>query len=293
MKTHTILGEQMLGGVAFLQGPGLEIVRNHHERWDGERLSRRLRGDEIPLGARIFAVADSLDAMTSDRPYRSAALVGVRASREILEEAGKQFDPAVVEAFRTASRPCARSPASSPRRGSLIGARRHGRASAPARGRSPLRRPGHSRREQRNRRGAQGQQSGLATRTILARGVRALPGATRDPGGRARVRRRGDRAARRRVGPRAPLPARARAEAGRARASWASASPRSWAARAPTSSRTCSCSRRSRARTRGSASRSPCTRAPRRCRSSTSAPTSRGGARPAARARARRSARSR
>jgi response regulator RpfG family c-di-GMP phosphodiesterase len=98
MKTHTILGEQMLGGVAFLQGEGLRVVRSHHERWDGAGYPDGMAGTEIPLGARIFAVADALDAMTSDRPYRRA-LPWVAAGREILGESGRQFDPAVVKAF--------------------------------------------------------------------------------------------------------------------------------------------------------------------------------------------------
>jgi putative two-component system response regulator len=99
MKTHTVLGEQMLGGVAFLRGPGLEVVRYHHERWDGSGYPDGLAGDAIPLGARIFAVADSLDAITSDRPYRKARSWDYAAS-EILGHAGTQFDPDVVEAFR-------------------------------------------------------------------------------------------------------------------------------------------------------------------------------------------------
>src|SRR5207253_2904182 len=69
MQTHTVLGEQMLGGVAVLRGDGLEIVRSHHERWDGGGYPDGLSADEIPLGARVFAVADALDAMTSNRPY--------------------------------------------------------------------------------------------------------------------------------------------------------------------------------------------------------------------------------
>ena len=68
MQTHTILGEQMLGGVASLEGPGLAIVRSHHERWDGAGYPDGLAGEEISLGARIFAVADTLDAITSHRP---------------------------------------------------------------------------------------------------------------------------------------------------------------------------------------------------------------------------------
>src|ERR671935_1264296 len=72
MQAHTVLGEQLLRGVTFLQGEGLAVVRSHHERWDGDGYPDGLRGNEIPMAARIFAVADALDAMTSDRPYRSA-----------------------------------------------------------------------------------------------------------------------------------------------------------------------------------------------------------------------------
>ena len=98
METHTVLGEQMLGGVAFLHGEGLRVVRSHHERWDGTGYPDGIGGTEIPLGARIFAVADTLDAMTSDRPYRRA-MSWAAASREILAESKRQFDPDVVEAF--------------------------------------------------------------------------------------------------------------------------------------------------------------------------------------------------
>jgi putative two-component system response regulator len=98
MQTHTVLGEQMLGGVAFLQGEGLRVVRSHHERWDGAGYPDGLVGKEIPLGARIFAVADALDAMTSDRPYRKA-LDWDDAGAEIMREAKRQFDPGVVAAF--------------------------------------------------------------------------------------------------------------------------------------------------------------------------------------------------
>jgi ribonuclease P protein subunit RPR2 len=98
MQTHTVLGEQMLGGVAFLQGEGLRVVRSHHERWDGGGYPDGIAGTEIPLGARIFAVADALDAMTSDRPYRRA-MSWAAAGREILRESGRQFDPSVVDAF--------------------------------------------------------------------------------------------------------------------------------------------------------------------------------------------------
>jgi response regulator RpfG family c-di-GMP phosphodiesterase len=99
MQTHTVLGEQMLGGVAFLKGQGLLVVRSHHERWDGEGYPDGLGGEQIPLAARIFAVADTLDAMTSDRPYRRRGSWGA-AGAEIAAQSGRQFDPAVVEAFR-------------------------------------------------------------------------------------------------------------------------------------------------------------------------------------------------
>ena len=99
MQTHTVLGEQMLGGVAVLKGEGLRVVRSHHERWDGGGYPDKLSGTEIPLAARVFAVADALDAMTSDRPYRRK-LKWTVAHEEILSQSGKQFDPAVVEAFR-------------------------------------------------------------------------------------------------------------------------------------------------------------------------------------------------
>ena len=98
MRTHTVLGEQMLGGVAFLHGEGLRIVRSHHERWDGGGYPDGIAGTDIPLTARIFAVADALDAMTSDRPYRPA-LGWDHAGREIVGESERQFDPTVVAAF--------------------------------------------------------------------------------------------------------------------------------------------------------------------------------------------------
>ena len=99
IESHTVLGEQLLSGVALLQGEGLQIVRHHHERWDGSGYPDRLARTEIPLGARIFAVADALDAITSDRPYRRAQSWEA-ATAEIIGQAGRQFDPSVVEAFR-------------------------------------------------------------------------------------------------------------------------------------------------------------------------------------------------
>src|SRR5215207_10850641 len=98
MKTHTVLGEQVLGGVAFLHGQGVLVVRSHHERWDGAGYPDGIGATEIPLSARVFAVADALDAMTSDRPYRKARN-WVQAGREVLQQSGRQFDPEVVSAF--------------------------------------------------------------------------------------------------------------------------------------------------------------------------------------------------
>jgi ribonuclease P protein subunit RPR2 len=98
MKTHTLLGEGLLGDVPLLDGEGLRIVRSHHERWDGDGYPDGLAGTQIPLAARIFSVADALDAMTSDRPYR-AARSWDEAAAEIQRETERQFDPTVVEAF--------------------------------------------------------------------------------------------------------------------------------------------------------------------------------------------------
>ena len=99
MRTHTALGVQLLGDVDLLHGDGLKVVRCHHERWDGTGYPDGLAGGEIPLVARIFALADSLDAMTSDRPYRKARR-WQDAATEIRSERGRQFDPDVVDAFR-------------------------------------------------------------------------------------------------------------------------------------------------------------------------------------------------
>jgi ribonuclease P protein subunit RPR2 len=98
VRRHPALGAQILRNVAMLQGSGIEVVRHHHERWDGAGYPDGLAGEEIPLGARIFAVADTLDAMTSNRPYR-AALDWSVAMEEIEAQSGRQFDPDVVQAF--------------------------------------------------------------------------------------------------------------------------------------------------------------------------------------------------
>jgi response regulator RpfG family c-di-GMP phosphodiesterase len=99
LQTHTVLGEQMIGDAAMLRGEGARVVRSHHERWDGAGYPDGLRGKQIPLGARIFSVADALDAITSDRPYRRARR-WEEAVAEIRTQSGAQFDPQVVAAFR-------------------------------------------------------------------------------------------------------------------------------------------------------------------------------------------------
>jgi response regulator RpfG family c-di-GMP phosphodiesterase len=98
IQAHPTIGVEILGEVTLLQGQGLDVVRAHHERWDGSGYPDGLAGEDIPIGARIFAVADTLDAMTSDRPYREA-LSWDRAVDEILGETGQQFDPKVVKGF--------------------------------------------------------------------------------------------------------------------------------------------------------------------------------------------------
>ena len=103
MQRHAVIGDEMLRRVSLLRGEGIAVVRSHHERWDGRGYPDGLAGAEIPLAARLFAVADALDAMTTDRPYRRA-LPWATASAEIVRLAGTQFDPRVVEAFTASER---------------------------------------------------------------------------------------------------------------------------------------------------------------------------------------------
>jgi HD-GYP domain-containing protein (c-di-GMP phosphodiesterase class II) len=97
MRTHPMIGAQIVEPIRFLEG-AVDVVRCHHERWNGSGYPGGLAGTEIPLAARIFAVADSFDAITSDRPYRSARSIDT-ALGEIAGGAGTQFDPDVVQAF--------------------------------------------------------------------------------------------------------------------------------------------------------------------------------------------------
>jgi response regulator RpfG family c-di-GMP phosphodiesterase len=102
MRRHPEMGYQLLKHIHFLR-PALDIVLYHQERYDGTGYPRGLRGDKIPFGARIFAVVDTFDAMTSDRPYRQA--MSIDAVRdELLRCSGTQFDPQVVQAFLSIER---------------------------------------------------------------------------------------------------------------------------------------------------------------------------------------------
>jgi putative nucleotidyltransferase with HDIG domain len=97
MKKHPEFGYNLLRNIDFLEESAV-IVHTHHERYDGQGYPAGLSGDEIPLGARIFSVADALDAMTSERSYRRA-LPFEEAVRRITEASGSQFDPDVVDMF--------------------------------------------------------------------------------------------------------------------------------------------------------------------------------------------------
>jgi len=97
MRKHPAIGYEMLKDVKFLS-TAADIVYSHHERYDGKGYPTGLKGEDAPLGARIFAVADAFDAMTSNRPYRRALAVD-KACEEITSNSGTQFDPSVVEAF--------------------------------------------------------------------------------------------------------------------------------------------------------------------------------------------------
>jgi two-component system, cell cycle response regulator len=97
IRGHTVLGERILHGAPALR-PVARLVRSSHERWDGSGYPDCLCGEEIPLGARIVAVCDAYEAMTSERAYRTA-IPRETACHELRRCAGTQFDPAVVQAF--------------------------------------------------------------------------------------------------------------------------------------------------------------------------------------------------
>src|SRR5690606_5298903 len=97
MKRHPDYAYELLGPIEFLR-PALDIPYAHHERWDGTGYPRGLKGEEIPLAARIFAIADVFDALTSDRPYRKA-WTRAEALEHIGKGVGTHFDPRVADAF--------------------------------------------------------------------------------------------------------------------------------------------------------------------------------------------------
>ncbi len=97
MRTHSELGYRMIRKIPYLREAS-EIVYAHQECFDGSGYPRGLRGEQIHIGARIFALADTLDAITSNRPYRKANTI-VEARKEVLRCAGTQFDPAIVDVF--------------------------------------------------------------------------------------------------------------------------------------------------------------------------------------------------
>jgi HD-GYP domain-containing protein (c-di-GMP phosphodiesterase class II) len=101
MQQHPVIGWEILRGVDFL-GDAKLVVRHHHERWDGSGYPDGLAGEDIPMAARVFAVADALDALTTDRPYRPAGTFA-QAREVIVAGAGSQFCPSSVQALQTVS----------------------------------------------------------------------------------------------------------------------------------------------------------------------------------------------
>jgi response regulator RpfG family c-di-GMP phosphodiesterase len=102
MREHPLHGQQILRGIEFLEGAA-RVVAQHHEKWDGSGYPLGLRGEEIDLNARIFAVADAFDAMTSDRVYRAGKPYEA-AAEELEKFAGTQFDPTIVATFHRVPR---------------------------------------------------------------------------------------------------------------------------------------------------------------------------------------------
>lgn len=101
IRRHPLVALELLAPITYLR-PAIDIPYCHHEKWDGTGYPRGLKGEAIPLGARIFAVIDVWDALTSDRPYRPA-WTEEKARRYLLEQSGKHFDPRVVQTFLQAA----------------------------------------------------------------------------------------------------------------------------------------------------------------------------------------------
>jgi response regulator RpfG family c-di-GMP phosphodiesterase len=101
IEKHPLIGHRLIGHIPFVQGRGIEVIRSHHERWDGLGYPDGLEGERIPMAARIFSVADALDAMTDTRPYRGP-MRWADAVDEIVRLREMQFDPDVVDALTAA-----------------------------------------------------------------------------------------------------------------------------------------------------------------------------------------------
>jgi len=99
MSRHPVIGAEIVSGIEFLTDAA-DVVRSHHERWDGTGYPDGLASEDIPLAARAFSVADVLDALTTDRPYRPACSMSYARSM-ITAESGTHFDPRVVDAFNS------------------------------------------------------------------------------------------------------------------------------------------------------------------------------------------------
>ncbi|HVL32058.1 MAG TPA: HD-GYP domain-containing protein [Actinomycetota bacterium] len=104
MQTHPAVGAQILAPIKFMRD-AVPIVESHHEQWDGSGYPRRLEGEAIPLGARVFSIVDAFDAMTSDRPYRRALTIEETVDK-IVAAGGTQFDPDIVREFAALCADC-------------------------------------------------------------------------------------------------------------------------------------------------------------------------------------------
>jgi response regulator RpfG family c-di-GMP phosphodiesterase len=102
MRSHVAMGEEIVTGAGWLEG-GKDVVAGHHEKWDGSGYPRQLSGDDIPLAARIFAIADVFDALCSKRPYKEP--FPVELAMEIMHQSsGSHFDPSLIQEFSRLSK---------------------------------------------------------------------------------------------------------------------------------------------------------------------------------------------